>query len=43
MMAQIDLKNWIGFVIWLIIGLIIYFTYSYKKSKLNIETQFVKD
>jgi amino acid transporter len=43
MMAQIDLKNWIGFVIWLIIGLIIYFTYSYKKSKLNLETQLVKD
>jgi amino acid transporter len=43
MMAQIDLKNWIGFVIWLIVGLIIYFTYSYKKSKLNIEKQLVKD
>jgi amino acid transporter len=35
MMAQIDLKNWIGFFIWLIIGLVIYFSYSYKKSKLN--------
>lgn len=34
MMAQIDLKNWIGFVIWLVIGLIIYFTYSIKHSKL---------
>jgi len=38
MMAQIDLKNWIGFVIWLVIGLVIYFSYSYKKSKLNIES-----
>lgn len=37
MMAQIDLKNWIGFVIWLVIGLVIYFSYSYKKSKLNME------
>lgn len=34
MMAQIDLKNWIGFVVWLIIGLVIYFTYSIKHSKL---------
>ena len=37
MMAQIDLKNWIGFIIWLVIGLVIYFGYSYKKSKLNEE------
>jgi amino acid transporter len=34
MMAQIELKNWIGFVVWLIIGLAIYFTYSYKNSRL---------
>jgi amino acid transporter len=34
MMAQIELKNWIGFVIWLVIGLVIYFTYSYKNSRL---------
>ncbi len=35
MMAQIPLKNWIGFGIWLIIGLIIYFGYSYKNSRLH--------
>jgi basic amino acid/polyamine antiporter, APA family len=35
MMAQIDLQNWIGFVIWLIIGLIIYFLYGRKHSHLN--------
>lgn len=35
MMSQIELKNWIGFLIWLIIGLIIYFSYSYKHSRLN--------
>jgi APA family basic amino acid/polyamine antiporter len=35
MMAQIDLKNWIGFTIWLVIGLVIYFFYGYRKSKLN--------
>lgn len=35
MMAQIDLKNWIGFTIWLVIGLVIYFFYGYRRSKLN--------
>lgn len=35
LMSQIELKNWIGFLIWLIIGLTIYFTYSIKHSKLN--------
>ncbi|MCX7729038.1 MAG: amino acid permease [Bacteroidia bacterium] len=35
MMAQIELKNWIGFILWLFIGLTIYFTYSVKNSKLN--------
>jgi APA family basic amino acid/polyamine antiporter len=35
MMAQIPLKNWIGFTVWLIIGLIIYFSYSIRNSKLN--------
>ncbi len=35
MMAQIELENWIGFTIWLIIGLVIYFGYSYNNSKLS--------
>ncbi len=34
MMSQIELKNWIGFVIWLLIGLVIYFTFSIRNSKL---------
>lgn len=34
LMAQIHLKNWIGFSIWLIAGLVIYFGFSYKNSKL---------
>jgi putative Mn2+ efflux pump MntP len=38
MMAQIDLKNWIGFTIWLVIGLVIYFCYGYRKSKLNTKS-----
>ena len=37
MMAQIELKNWIGFTIWLFVGLVIYFSYSYRNSKLNME------
>ena len=36
MMAQIPLQNWIGFGIWLIVGLILYFCYGYKHSKLNL-------
>jgi intracellular septation protein A len=35
LMAQINLKNWIGFLIWLVAGLLIYFGYSYKNSRLN--------
>ncbi len=35
MMAQIELKNWIGFSVWLLIGLVIYFTYGRHNSKLN--------
>lgn len=38
MMAEIELKNWIGFTIWLIAGLIIYFGYSIRKSKLATAT-----
>ena len=36
MMSQIELKNWIAFSIWLVIGLVIYFVYSRKHSKLNV-------
>jgi amino acid transporter len=35
MMAEIELENWIGFTIWLLLGLLIYFSFSYKNSKLN--------
>ncbi len=35
MMAELGLSNWIGFGIWLLTGLIIYFSYSRKNSKLN--------
>jgi amino acid transporter len=36
MMSELGISNWIGFGIWLLIGLVIYFSYSRKKSKLNI-------
>ncbi len=35
MMSELGLSNWTGFSIWLIAGLIIYFAFSYKNSKLN--------
>lgn len=35
MMAQIPAKSWLGFFIWLVAGLAIYFGYGYKNSKLN--------
>jgi basic amino acid/polyamine antiporter, APA family len=36
MMAELGLSNWIGFSIWLLVGLLIYFGYSRKHSKLNV-------
>ena len=39
LVAQIDVKNWLGFIVWLLAGLIIYFLYSYKNSKLHIKTE----
>lgn len=35
LMTELGASNWIIFVIWLIIGLGIYFTYGYKNSKLR--------
>jgi basic amino acid/polyamine antiporter, APA family len=35
MMAELSVWNWIYFTIWLLIGLSIYFGFSYKNSKLN--------
>jgi APA family basic amino acid/polyamine antiporter len=37
MMAELSVWNWIYFSIWLVIGLVIYFSFSYKNSKLNTE------
>lgn len=35
MMSEMGISNWIGFSIWLLVGLIIYFSYGYRKSKLR--------
>jgi len=35
MMCELGISNWIGFGIWLIVGLIVYFAYGYKHSKLG--------
>lgn len=37
MMSEMGVTNWLGFGIWLVIGLVIYFSFSYKNSKLNIQ------
>ncbi len=36
MMCELKLSNWIGFGIWLLIGLVIYFLYGRKHSKLVV-------
>ena len=35
MMSQMGVTNWMGFSIWLVVGLSIYFAYSYKNSRLH--------
>src|SRR5476651_1442901 len=37
LMTELGTTNWLRFLIWLVIGLAIYFTYSYKNSKLGKE------
>jgi amino acid transporter len=35
LMTEIGFRNWVVFSIWLMMGLVIYFGYSYRNSKLN--------
>ncbi|MGV3597014.1 MAG: APC family permease [Bacteroidota bacterium] len=35
LMTELGYTNWAGFFIWLVIGLVIYFTYSYRNSRLS--------
>jgi len=37
MMAELSVWNWIYFTIWLLLGLVIYFGFSRKNSKLNLK------
>jgi APA family basic amino acid/polyamine antiporter len=37
MMCELGISNWIGFGIWLVIGLVVYFLYGFKHSKLRIQ------
>ncbi|MEJ2883152.1 amino acid permease [Pedobacter sp. GR22-6] len=36
MMCELGISNWIGFGIWLVIGLVVYFLYGFKHSKLGL-------
>ncbi|NRF39790.1 amino acid permease [Pedobacter foliorum] len=36
MMCELGISNWIGFGIWLIVGLFVYFLYGFKHSKLRL-------
>jgi len=38
MMCELGISNWIGFSIWLVIGLVVYFAYGFRHSKLGQET-----
>lgn len=35
LMSELGSSNWFIFLIWLVIGLVVYFAYGYRKSKLN--------
>lgn len=35
MMCELGISNWIGFGIWLVVGLVVYFAYGFKNSKLG--------
>jgi hypothetical protein len=38
MMSELGASNWMAFGLWLAAGLVIYFTYSARHSKLNVKT-----
>ncbi|WP_316822407.1 amino acid permease [Pedobacter gandavensis] len=41
MMCELGISNWIGFGIWLAVGLVLYFLYGYRHSKLGKESQVI--
>jgi basic amino acid/polyamine antiporter, APA family len=42
LMTELGITNWIRFGIWLFIGFVIYFLYSYSHSKLHIREEAAK-
>ena len=38
LITELGLTNWLRFIVWLIIGLVIYFTYSIKNSRLRVNS-----
>lgn len=42
LMTELGYTNWLRFVIWLVIGLVIYFSYSRRKSKLHTQPDITK-
>ena len=38
LLSTLGVLNWLRFIVWMLIGLIIYLVYGYKKSKLNSNT-----
>jgi amino acid transporter len=43
LMSELGITNWIRFGVWLLVGLIIYFFYSYKHSKLHQREDAVEE
>jgi len=39
LMTELGVTNWARFIIWLFVGLIIYFAYGYKNSKIGLKTE----
>jgi hypothetical protein len=38
-MTELGWTNWFRFGVWLLVGFVVYFFYSYKNSKLHIREQ----
>lgn len=41
LLTSMNIHNWIYFMVWMVIGLVAYFSYGIKKSKLNPKNQIV--